>query len=56
MVPYLVCQFSQETLSNLVKECFGSDFPDILKKQQVDVLFHYLAELGANSILLERDY
>lgn len=56
MVHYLVCEFSQETLSNLVKECFGSDFPDILKKPQVDFLFHYLHDLGAKSILLEPDY
>lgn len=56
MVPYLVCQFSKRTLSNLVKECFGADFPDVFKKPQVTYLFHYLTDLGAKSVLLEREY
>lgn len=56
MVPYLVSQFSKPTLSNLVKECFGSDFPDVFNKPQVNVLFHYLKDLKAESVLLEREY
>jgi len=56
MVPYLVCEFSQRTLSNLVKECFGSDFPDVFKKEQITYIFNYLTDLGAKSILLEREY
>lgn len=56
MVPYLVCHFSKPTLSNLVKECFGSDFPDVFNKPQVNVLFHYLKDIGAENVLLEREY
>lgn len=56
MIPYLVCQFSKSTVSNLVKECFGSDFPDIFKKPQITYLYHYLQDLGARSVLLEREY
>ncbi|MDD2539489.1 MAG: C39 family peptidase [Desulfuromonadaceae bacterium] len=56
MIPYLVCEFSRPTVSNLVKECFGSDFPDIFKKTQLVYLFHYLKDLGAKSVLLEREY
>jgi hypothetical protein len=56
VIPYLVCQFSKPTVSNLVKECFGSDFPDILKKPQLNYIYHYLKELGAKSVLLEREY
>lgn len=56
MIPYLVSQFSKPALSNLVKECFGSDFPDVFNKPQVNFLFHYLKDLGAKSVLLEREY
>ncbi|SAL78588.1 hypothetical protein AWB67_05293 [Caballeronia terrestris] len=54
--PFLVCEFGKSTLSNLVKECFGSDFPDIFKKKQVDYIFRYLSDLNANSVLLEFEY
>ncbi|RVU31572.1 hypothetical protein [Neptunomonas marina] len=56
MFPYLVCEFAKETLGNLVKECFGSNFPDIVKKDQVNYIFNYLGDLDAESILLEADY
>lgn len=56
MTPFLVCQFGKSTLSNLVKECFGSDFPDILRKPQINYAFHYLQALGAQSVLLESEY
>ena len=56
MIPYLVCEFSKPTLSNLVKECFGSYFPDILEKRQVSYIYRYLNDLNAKSILLEFDY
>lgn len=56
MIPYLVCRFSKSTLSNLVKECFGSFFPDILKKEQIDYVVRYLQDIDAKSILLEFDY
>lgn len=56
MTPFLVCQFGKSTLSNLVKECFGSDFPDILRKPQINYAVHYLTALGAKSVLLESDY
>jgi hypothetical protein len=56
MIPYLVCEFSKPTLSNLVKECFGDEFPDILQKLQIHYIYQYLKDLGARSILLEFDY
>lgn len=54
--PYLVCEFGKGTLSNLVKECFGADFPDIIKKKQVNYIYNYLSDLGAKSVLLEAEY
>lgn len=56
MLPYLVCEFSKPTVSNLVKECFGSDFPDIFRKTQLSYLYQYLKDLDAKSVLLEREY
>ncbi|HDS1590458.1 TPA: hypothetical protein QEL16_004303 [Stenotrophomonas maltophilia] len=56
MIPFLISQFAKEALSNLVKECFGSDFPDILTKPQVDYIYRYLADLGAESVVLESQY
>ncbi len=56
MTPYLVCEFSKPTLSNLVKECFGSEFPDIFHKSQIDYIFRYLNDLNATSVLLEFEY
>lgn len=56
MVPFLVSVFDKSTLSNLVKECFGSDFPDILLKKQIGYIYRYLKDLNAESILLEFDY
>ncbi len=55
-IPFLVCQFGKSTVSNLVKECFGSDFPDIFQKRQIDYIFRYLADLKARSVLLEFEY
>ena len=56
MTSYLVCRFEKLTLSNLVKESFGADFPNIFKKRQVDYIFRYLKDIGAKSVLLEFDY
>lgn len=56
MIPYLVSVFEKQTLSNLVTECFGSDFPDIFKKPQVGYIYNYLEALGAKSVLLELNY
>lgn len=56
MIPYLVCEFSKPTVTNLVKECFGSDFPDIFIKPQLNYIYHYLTDLGARTVLLEREY
>ncbi len=56
MISYLVCRFEKLTLSNLVKESFGADFPNIFKKRQVDYIFRYLKDIGAKSVLLEFDY
>lgn len=56
MIPYLVSNFEKPTISNLVMQCFGSDFPDIFKKPQVSYIFNYLEGLGAESVLLEMKY
>jgi hypothetical protein len=56
MVPYLVSVFEKQTISNLVKECFGYEFPDIFKKIQIDYIYKYLTDLGAVSVLLEFNY
>lgn len=56
MIPFLVCGFDQRTLSNLVKESFGSSFPDIFKKRQIGYIYQYLNDLDAKSVLLEREY
>lgn len=56
MIPYLVAEFEKQTISNLVTECFGSDFPDIFKKPQVGYIFNYLETLNASSVLLELNY
>jgi hypothetical protein len=56
MINYLTCAFSKPTLTTLIKEPFGSDFPEIFHKQQIQYLFQYLSDLEAKSILLEREY
>ena len=53
---FLISKFEKQTLSNLVTECFGSDFPDILQKPQVNYIYKYLETLGAQSVLLELNY
>lgn len=53
---FLLCEFAKETLSNLVKERFGSEFPDINSKYQIKYLYRYLSDFGAKTILLEPDY
>jgi len=53
---FLICEFAKATLSNLVKECFGSDFPDINQKKQVNYIYNYLSGLDAATVLLEPDY
>lgn len=56
MISYLVSKLAKGELSNLVKECFGTDFPDIFKKPQIDYIYRYLSDLGAKSVLLESKY
>lgn len=56
MTPYLVSQFAQSTMTNLVRECFGYNFPDILTKRQVGYIFNYLNRLDAETVLLEFQY
>lgn len=56
MASFLVCKFDKSTLSNLVKECFGQNFPDIFHKQQIEYIYQYLSELSAKTALLEREY
>lgn len=56
MASFLICEFGKPTISNLVKECYGSAFPDIYDKKQVDYLYRYLRDLGAECVLLETEY
>lgn len=56
MTPYLVTEFQRETLSALIRECFGYEYLQIFDKEQVKYLFNYLSSLGAKSILLEPRY
>ena len=56
MISFLVSKLEKQTLSNLVTHCFGSDFPDILHKPQVDYIYNYLHKMGAVSVLLEPGY
>lgn len=56
MISFLVSKFEKQTLSNLVTQCFGSDFPDILQKPQIDYIFNYLHKMEAESVLLELGY
>jgi hypothetical protein len=57
MLPaFLVCEFAKETLSNLVRERFGDDFPNIITKRQTAFIYNYLSDLGAETILLESEY
>ncbi len=60
MISYLVSSFEKQTITNLVRECFGYDFPDIFEKAQVDYIFNYLSNLPdgkkATSVLLEYNY
>ncbi len=56
MTPYLICTFEKQTLSNLVKECFGSLFPHVYNKAQIDYIFRYLKDLKCKSVLLEPTY
>lgn len=56
MSPYLVCEFGKSTISALIRECFGSEFSDVLSKPQLAYIFRYLKDIGAESVLLEREY
>ncbi|OOV90300.1 hypothetical protein [Pseudomonas sp. MF4836] len=56
MTPYLVTEFQRETLSALIRECFGYEYLQIFDKEQVKYLYGYLRSLGAKTILLEPRY
>ncbi|WP_406914509.1 hypothetical protein [Klebsiella pneumoniae] len=56
MMPYLICKFEKETLSNLIKECFDSKFPDVYNKIQIEYIFRYLKDIKCKSVLLEPIY
>lgn len=56
MTPYLICKFEKQTLTNLVKESFKTDFPDIFHKRQIDYIFRYLNDAECKTVILEYDY
>lgn len=53
---FLICKFDKPTLSNIIRERFGTGFPDIFQKPQINFAYSYLNELKARTILLETDY
>lgn len=56
MLKYLICDFAKQTLANMVKLCFDSDFPHIYNKNQIEYIFNYLKDLNCNHIILEPEY
>ncbi|MCS0533166.1 hypothetical protein [Klebsiella grimontii] len=56
MTPFLICKFEKQTLTNLVKESFGSEFPEIYNKKQIDYIWRYLLDLNCQTVLLESEY
>ncbi|EKN3949051.1 hypothetical protein DVP60_20910 [Yersinia enterocolitica] len=56
MTPFLICKFEKQTLTNLVKESFGSEFPEIYNKKQIDYIWRYLRDLSCQTVLLESEY
>jgi hypothetical protein len=55
-VPFLVSIFNKHSISLLIKECFGAQFPDISKKRQMIYLIDYLEKLGAKFVICEMNY
>ncbi|HHQ4312025.1 TPA: hypothetical protein ACSP7Z_002670 [Serratia fonticola] len=56
MTPFLICKFEKQTLTNLVKESFGSEFPEIYNKKQIDYIWRYMRDLSCQTVLLESEY
>lgn len=56
MLKYLISDFAKQTLANMVKLCFNSDFPHIYSKNQIEYIFNYLKDLNCNHIILEPEY
>lgn len=55
-VPFLVSECRLNSISALIKECFGAKFPDISKKKQIVYLLNYLDKLNAKSVVCETNY
>ena len=55
-VPFFVSKFNKKSISLLIRECFGAQFPDISQKRQVQYLINYLNKLDAQTILCETNY
>ncbi|MCK6721122.1 hypothetical protein L8T04_16085 [Enterobacter cloacae] len=56
MLNYLICDFAKQTLANMVKLCFDSDYPHIYRKNQIEYIYNYLKDLDCNHIVLEPEY
>lgn len=56
MTPFLICKFEKQTFTNLVKESFGSEFPEIYNKKQIDYIWRYLRDLSCQTVLMESEY
>lgn len=56
MLKYLLSDSTKQTLSNMIKLCFDANYPYIYNKSQVNYIFNYIKDLGAELIFLEKDY
>ncbi len=55
-VPFFVSKFDKKSISLLIRECFGAQFPDISQKRQVQYLINYLQKLNGQTVLCETNY
>jgi hypothetical protein len=53
---FRVSKFQENNLALLIRECFGSSFPNIVNKNQVKYLVKYLTDLGTKTIVCENEY
>lgn len=56
LIPFFVSKFDKRSISLLIKECFGAQFPDISQKRQVQYLINYLNHSNTQTVLCETSY
>lgn len=55
-IPFLVSECNKNSISSLIKECFGAKFPDISNKKQIVYLLNYLEKLDVKTVVCETNY